>query len=84
MRIRIVCWAHDVEPVISAGDPILNFVKDGKKPEYELDEANLYCTGGEGDHDFHVEIDMEDGHLYSAPLHQPETVGQYAQRITGA
>jgi hypothetical protein len=54
MKIRITCRTHNDSPQVPAGDN-LHWIplKDGV---YELDLGDLYCTGGEGDHDIVVDI----------------------------
>jgi hypothetical protein len=67
MKIRIECWAHDVKPVISA-EQDLHWFYDDVHHEYQLDEGNLYCTGGEGEHEFVVQLDLESGQTMTFPL----------------
>jgi len=59
MIIKLVCSAHADCPVVPAGDA-LHFISTGPGI-FELDWADLYCTGGEGDHAFHGTITDEDG-----------------------
>lgn len=68
MMIRMWCTTHHCE-VVSAEGALLHWIPLDKGKvktgnhfcEWELDEANLYCTGadvkpGEPDHEFHYSI----------------------------
>jgi len=59
LRILIYCGVHDDAPVEPAGDqyhflPTIEKLQHGTHENvvYELDAADLYCTGGTGDHQF--------------------------------
>jgi hypothetical protein len=64
MRIMMSCKTHKAV-VVSAEARNLHFIPtgpdilvDGMKhyTEFELDEGNLYCTGGTGEHEFEYTI----------------------------
>lgn len=68
MRIKMWCETHH-SPVVSAEGANLHWIplekSEIKSPagighysHWELDEANLYCTGGEGDHEFRYSIEV--------------------------
>jgi hypothetical protein len=59
LNLLIYCATHDDSPVIPAGDelhwiPQSRTNQDTGKAsiEFELDAADLYCTGGTGEHQF--------------------------------
>lgn len=72
MRFQIRCITHN-SPVLPAGDE-LHFMPVGEKKfdiptytgqftgDYELDWADLYCTGGDtSEHEFYVRFLDKDG-----------------------
>jgi hypothetical protein len=56
MFIELYCEHHDNAPVVPAGDN-LHFIERAEG-SYELDEGDLYCTGGHGDHVFKARINI--------------------------
>jgi hypothetical protein len=56
MKITITCSEHDNAPVIPASDE-LHWM--GHNFAYELDEGDLYCTGGVGSHKFVYTVTFE-------------------------
>lgn len=63
MKIKIVCTNHNGSLVIASGEQ-LHWLRKGNW--YELDEADLYCTGvglADGpEHRFVFTIDTESGY----------------------
>jgi hypothetical protein len=56
MQIRIKCTVHD-SPMIPAGEePHWIPVNGGFSGVFELDEGDLYCVGGVGDHRVEVKL----------------------------
>jgi hypothetical protein len=65
LKMRIICVAHDGKSVVPAGDQFHFLPPAGKDAngeeiaEFELDGADLYCTGGTNDaieHEFVAEV----------------------------
>jgi hypothetical protein len=58
MKLKIECRTHGNAKVIPAGDA-LHWIPEAEQEWFELDEGDLYCTGGgtfHPDHEFFVTI----------------------------
>lgn len=67
VQLNIVCTKH-LSKAISAGEPndIWRYFEDTST--YELDASNLYCTGGDGEHEFVVTGSTSDGVSFTVPI----------------
>lgn len=58
MLIRIRCRTHDNADVVPADDRVMPELYQDVPGQhvgvYKIDDSNLYCLGGVGDHDFYV------------------------------
>jgi hypothetical protein len=86
MKIRITCRTHNDAPQVPAGDALHWMM--GAEGDYELDLGDLYCTGGEGDHDTVVDIVdtlganriwLDSDGTWVAAI--PQTTKSYAERL---
>jgi hypothetical protein len=53
MEIMIICKTHGNMPQVPAGDE-LHWIPTDTIGNYKLDLGDLYCMGGEGEHDIEV------------------------------
>lgn len=71
MIVKAECLVHNCQAVMLessftfwTGSATTKDIDNQMVTEFKVDEANMYCTGGEGEHEFKFVLRLDNGAVY--------------------